>query len=415
MSRKIGLVKRNSLFLTKISFLNQKSYPYNSSNIQFHEATNSAKALCIVALRVYNHDMLTAEVIRKAPKVELHEHLDGSLRPETVLDLARKKGMVLPASTPEALAEWFSKGSDERSLTLYLKAFDITTALMQDRESLKRIAKEEIEDLASDGVVYAEIRFAPVLHTKEGMTMEEVVSAVLEGLNEGKMETGMEFGLILSAMRDQSPAISLKTAELAVAFSDRGVVGFDLAGDEAGNPAKKHIEAFSFIRAKNFSITIHAGEAFGLESIWQAIQICGAHRIGHGTRLTDDMSVEDGKIVKMGSLASFVKDKRIPLEMCLTSNVGTGAASSYSTHPFPLFFRNGFRVFLCTDNRLMSNTSLSKEFMIAVKEYNLTLNDLEKITLNAAKSAFIHYDKRLKIIYDIIKPGYKALREGLGL
>ncbi len=359
--------------------------------------------------------MLTAEVIKKAPKVELHEHLDGSLRPETILSLAEKKGIKLPADTPQELAQWFSKGSEERSLTLYLKAFDITTALMQDRESLKRIAKEEIEDLAADGVVYAEIRFAPVLHTREGMTMEQVVAAVLDGLNEGRMETGMEFGLILSAMRDQSPDVSLRTAELAVAFSDRGVVGFDLAGDESGNPAKRHLKAFEFIRAQNFSITIHAGEAFGLESIWQAIQICGAHRIGHGTRLTDDMSVENGRIVRMGSLAGFVKDKRIPLEMCITSNIGTGAADNYNTHPFPIFFRNGFRVFLCTDNRLMSNTTLTNEMAIAAREYGLNLNDLEKITLNAAKSAFIHYDKRLRIIYDIIKPGYKALREELGL
>ncbi len=359
--------------------------------------------------------MLDEKIIRKAPKVELHEHLDGSLRPETVIALAEKKGMSLPCFTPEEIAAWFSKGSDEKSLSLYLKSFEVTTALMQDRDSLKRIAREEIEDLAADGVVYAEIRFAPVLHTKEGLSMEDVVSSVIEGLQEGRKSTGVEFGLILSAMRDQSAEISLKTAELAVAFSDRGVVGFDLAGDESGNPAKKHIKAFEFIRAQNFNITIHAGEAFGLESIWQAIQICGAHRIGHGTRLTDDMTIENGKIRKMGTLAHFVLDKRIPLEMCLTSNVGTGAAESYETHPFPLFFRNNFRVFLSTDNRLMSNTSLTKEFYIAAEKYSLDIHDIEKITLNAMKSAFIHHEKRLRLIYDVIKKGYAELREEYGL
>ena len=362
-------------------------------------------------------------MIRKAPKVELHEHLDGSLRPETIIDLAGRSGFPLPAETPDELAAWFARGSEEKSLALYLKAFDITTALMQDQESLRRIAREEIEDLAreeiedlaADGVVYAEIRFAPVLHTKKGLSMEDAVTAVLEGLQEGRKETGVEYGLILSAMRDQSPEVSLKTAELAVAFSERGVVGFDLAGDESGNPPKKHIKAFEFIRAQNFSITIHAGEAFGLESIWQAIQICGAHRIGHGTRLTDDMVIDGGRIVRMGSLAHFVEDKRIPIEMCLTSNVGTGAVRSYAEHPFPIFYRNHFRVFLCTDNRLMSGTSLTDEMTAACREYGLGIHDLEKITINAMKSAFIHHDRRLKLIYGVIKEGYRKLRDEYGL
>ena len=366
-------------------------------------------------MAVYNHYMLSEEIIRKAPKVELHEHLDGSLRPETIIELGRAQGIPLPADNPEDLAAWFAKGTEEKSLSLYLKAFSVTTALMQDKDSLRRIAREEIEDLASDGVVYAEIRFAPVLHTKQGLTMSEVVEAVLEGIQEGKRETGIEAGVILSAMRDQDPEISLRTAELAVAFAERGVVGFDLAGDESGHPAKKHIKAFEFIRAQNFNITIHAGEAFGLESIWQAIQICGAQRIGHGTRLTDDMKIEDGKIVKMGSLAHFVLDKRIPLEMCLTSNIGTGAVKSYEDHPFPIFYGSSFRVFLSTDNRLMSGTSLTKEFMIASRHYNLGIHDMEKITLNAMKSAFIHHEKRLKLIYDVIKKGYADLRAEYGL
>ena len=359
--------------------------------------------------------MLSEELIRKIPKVELHEHLDGGLRPETIIETAEKKGLPLPSHDRNELALWFRRGAMQKSLPLYLETFDVTVSVMQDRESLRRIAREEIEDLAKENIIYAEIRFSPILHTAGGLTMEEVVSAVLEGLQEGRKETGGEFGLILSAMRHQSPETSEAIASLAAAFSSRGVVGFDLAGDEAGNPPKRHIRAFELIRTHNFNITLHAGEAFGLESIWQAIQICGAHRIGHGTRLTEDMAIEDGRIVKMGSLAHYIMDKRIPIEMCLTSNIDTGAVESYSTHPFPLFFRSGFRVCLCTDNRLMSGTSLTKEMAIAVNEYGLDIRDLEKITTNAMKSAFIHHDKRLELIYGKIKPEYAAIRKEYGL
>ena len=357
--------------------------------------------------------MIAYELIRRLPKVELHEHLDGSVRPETIISLAAKRGIDLPETDPERLAAWFRAGSERRSLSLYLESFSVTTSIMQDEEALRRIAREEIEDLAADGVVYAEIRFAPSLHTRQGLTMDRVVRAVLDGMAEGRKKTGTEYGLILCAMRHESPEMSLKVAELATAYADRGVVGFDLAGDEAGHPAKDHIEAFQYIRRKNFNITIHAGEAFGTESIWQAIQICGAHRIGHGTRLLDDMITEDGRIVKMGSLAHFVLDKRIPLEMCLTSNVGTGAAESYEKHPFPLFFRSSFRVFLCTDNRLMSGTSLSKELAIASEYYDLDIADIEKLTINAAKSAFCHHEKKLSLIYDTIKRRYAQIRAGL--
>ena len=359
--------------------------------------------------------MLTINEIKALPKVELHEHLDGSLRPSTIITLAKERDIVLPAYDEEKLGAWFRAGSERKSLSLYLESFNITTAVLQDREALARAAEEEIEDLAEDGVVYAEIRFAPSLHTRKGLSMDEVVRSVLDGLQRGKRKTGVEFGLILCAMRNESPEISLKVAELGAAYSDRGVVGFDLAGDEKGNPAKAHIKAFEYIRRKNFNITIHAGEAFGTESIWQAIQICGAHRIGHGTRLIDDMLTENGRIKKMGSLANFVLDKRIPLEMCLTSNIGTGAAESYDTHPFPLFFKEKFRVFLCTDNRLMSGTTLSKELAIAAEHYDLAIDDIEKITINAAKSAFCHHGKKLSIIYDIIKKGYKEKREAWGL
>ena len=245
--------------------------------------------------------------------------------------------------------------------------------------------------------------------------MEAVVSAVLEGLEEGRHKTGMEYGLILCALRNQSPELSLEVAKLAVAFRARKVVGFDLAGDESGNPPKKHLGAFQYIRNQNFNITIHAGEGFGLESIWQAIQVCGGHRIGHGTRLIEDMLINGLKIEKMGSLAHFIQDRRIPMEMCLTSNVGTGAAADYASHPFIVFFRNNFRVFLCADNRLMSETNMTREMEIATEQYGLTIRDLEKITVNAMKSAFLHHTEKIRIIFDVIKRGYADIRKEFGL
>ena len=279
---------------------------------------------------------------------------------------------------------------------------------MQTASALTRVAREALYQLKDDGVVYAEIRFAPILHQERGLTLEEIVSAVLSGLGEGRKETGVEFGLILCAMRHQSGDISMEMAELAVSFRTRGVVGFDIAGDEFGHPPKRHLDAFQYIRSKNFNITIHAGEAFGVESIWQAIQICGAHRIGHATRLTENLAYHGNVIEHMGTLAQFIRDRRIPLEICLSSNIQTGAASSIKAHPFGLYYSNSFRVMLCTDNTLMSDTSLTKEMTLAVEAFDLELKDLEKLTINAMKSAFLHYDERLRLIYDVIKPGYKA-------
>lgn len=359
--------------------------------------------------------MVTKQIIQRIPKVELHDHLDGGLRPETVVELAREYDVELPAKSPDEIAAWFRRGAEQRSLPLYLETFAVTNALMQRREALERIAHEAVLDLAREHVVYVEIRFAPFLHQEKGMNLEDIVSSVLRGLETGRQETGTHYGLILCAMRNQDPARSLAIAELAVAFRDRGVVGFDIAGDESGHPPKRHLEAFQYIRNRNFNITIHAGEAFGTESIWQAIQICGAHRIGHGTRLTDDMSIRGTRIEKMGSLAHFIRDRRIPLEMCLSSNIGTGAAPNFDAHPFNIFFRNGFRVFLCTDNRLMSGTTLTREFEIAANHYNLTFHDLEKITLNAMKSSFIHHDEKIRIIYDTIKRGYADIRSEFGV
>ena len=353
--------------------------------------------------------MVTEEMIKRLPKVELHHHLDGGVRPETIVELADKYKVELPEKNAAKLADWFHRGADRKNLGLYLEGFATVLSVMQTEEALERAARETIEDLAKDNVAYVEIRFAPVLHLQGELNLEKVVQSVLRGLEAGREATGVQFGLILCAMRDQT--VSLETAELAVAFREKGVVGFDLAGDEYGHPPKKHLDAFEFIRRMNFNITIHAGEAFGMESIWQAIQYCGAHRIGHATRLLEDMSIEGTRIEKMGSLAHFIRDKRIPMEMCLSSNIHTGAAASLDEHPFPIYYRNDFRVVLCTDNPLMSNTTLGRELLLAVNHYNLDLRDLEKITINAMKSAFIHYDERIRIIYDVLKPGFARVRE----
>jgi adenosine deaminase len=353
------------------------------------------------------------QVLGSLPKVVLHEHLDGVLRPSTVIDLAKGiKYTLLPSEDPEALGEWFHRGANQGSLPEYLKGFTHTIAVMQTEEALERVAYEQAQDLSLDGVIYFETRFAPIFHTQKGLTPQQVVAAVLKGLERGKKDFGISSGLIICAMRNMDA--SLEMAELAVDFRNRGVVGFDLAGEEGGYPPKKHVEAFHYIQRQNFNITIHAGEGYGKESIWQAIQYCGAHRIGHGTRLIDDIAVADGKVVKLGDLAQYVLDKRIPLEICLLSNVHTGAARSLDEHPFRILFREKFRVTLNTDNRLMSNTSMSKEFAAAADAYGLSIDDFEKITINAMKSAFLPYDRRIDFIYSMIKPGYAKIRASLG-
>jgi len=352
-------------------------------------------------------------VLRSLPKVLLHEHLDGVLRPKTVIDLARSaKYAQLPTEDPEELARWFHQGANQGSLPKYLEGFAHTIAVMQTEEALERVAYEQAEDLSRDGVVYFETRFAPVFHTRKGLSHQQVVSAVLKGLERGRKDFGISSGLIICAMRNMD--VSLEMAELAVDFRERGVVGFDLAGEEGGYPPKKHVEAFHYIQRQNFNITIHAGEGFGKESIWQAIQYCGAHRIGHGTRLIDDIAIADGKAVKLGDLAQYVLDKRIPLEICLLSNVHTGAARSLSEHPFKILYQEKFRVTLNTDNRSMSDTTMSKEFEAAGDTFGLSLEDFERITINAMKSAFLPYDQRCDFIYSVIKPGYAkfaALRQ----
>jgi adenosine deaminase len=357
--------------------------------------------------------LTTEKVLRDLPKVLLHDHLDGGLRPETIIELAADQGYKkLPTKDPRTLAEWFHRGANKGNLVEYLQGFEHTCGVMQTKEALERTAYEMMEDMKNDGVCYVETRFAPVFHTKKGLYYEDSVNAVLKGLEKGKKDFGVGYGLIICGMRNMKNTVDF--AELAINFRNQGVVGFDLAGEEGGYPPKKHLDAFQAIQRANFNITIHAGEAFGKESIWQAIQWCGAHRIGHATHLMEDITFDkDGNVNSFGELANYMLDKRIPLEICLLSNVHTGAVDKIENHPFGTLFKEKFRVTINTDDRLMSDTTMSNEFLLAIKHFNLSLDDLEKITINSMKSAFIHYDERLEYIYDIIKPGYKKTREKL--
>ncbi|MCD0481850.1 adenosine deaminase [Streptacidiphilus sp. ASG 303] len=356
----------------------------------------------------------TADQIRRAPKVLLHDHLDGGLRPRTIVELAAACGYEgLPTTDPDKLGLWFREAADSGSLERYLETFAHTCAVMQTREALVRVAADCAEDLAADGVVYAEVRYAPEQHLEAGLTLEEVVEAVNEGFRLGERrarENGhrIRVGALLTAMRHA--ARSLEIAELANAYRDRGVAGFDIAGAEAGHPPTRHLDAFEYLKRESNHFTIHAGEAFGLPSIWQALQWCGADRLGHGVRIIDDITTGPAGEVRLGRLAAYVRDRRVPLEMCPTSNLQTGAASSYAEHPIGLLRRLHFRVTVNTDNRLMSGTSMSREFQHLVDAFGYTLDDLQWFTVNAMKSAFLPFDERLAMINDVIKPGYAELK-----
>lgn len=355
------------------------------------------------------------EEIILAPKVLLHDHLDGGLRPATVLELADDIGHQLPATEPDQLARWFSEAASSGSLERYLTTFEHTVGVMQTEQALHRVAAECAVDLATDGVVYAEVRFAPEQHLTRGLRLEQVVEAVLAGCADGAARAAeqgwpIRIGLLLTAMRHA--ARSMEIAELAVRYRDAGVVGFDIAGAEAGYPPTRHLDAFEYLKRENFHFTIHAGEAFGLPSIWQAIQWCGADRLGHGVRIVDDITFgEDGTAAgaRLGRLAAYVRDKRIPLELCPSSNLQTGVASSIAEHPIGLLHDLRFRVTVNTDNRLMSSTSMSREMALLVEAFGYGLNQLQWFTVNAMKSAFIPFDERLALINDVIKPGYAKL------
>ena len=358
--------------------------------------------------------MLTADVIHEAPKVLLHDHLDGGLRPPTVIDLASEFGYDgLPTTDADDLAAWFRRGADRKSLELYLETFAHTVGVLQDRDAIIRVAAECAEDLAADGVVYAEVRYAPELSTQRGLTLDEVVEANLEGFRIG-MERAAVAGrpitmkAIVTAMRQA--ARSVEVAECAVRWRDDGVVGFDIAGPEAGYRPTRHLDAFEYVRRENFHITIHAGESFGPPSIWEALQYCGAERLGHGVRIVDDIDVRSDGSVGLGRLAAFVRDRRVPLEMCPTSNVHTGAAPSIREHPIDLLRRLRYRVTVNTDNRLMSNVTLSSEFAALDEAFGIGLGEMEWLTTNAMKSAFAPFDERLRLINEVVKPGYARLR-----
>ncbi|TWP48245.1 adenosine deaminase [Lentzea tibetensis] len=355
---------------------------------------------------------LTSETIRSAPKVLLHDHLDGGLRPQTVIDLAEASG-YRGLSTTDAgeLGIWFRDNANSGSLVRYLEGFAHTCGVMQDEAALVRVAAEAVEDLALDGVVYAEVRYAPELFTERGLTLEQIVEAVQEGFRVGVdrvAQTGrrIRIGTLLCAMRQNEGW--LRIAELAVRYRDLGVVGFDIAGPEAGFPPTRGLDTFEYLRQQNAHFTIHAGEAFGLPSIWEAIQHCGAERLGHGVRIVDDIKVSGDGTVQLGRLASYVRDRRIPLEMCPTSNLQTGAATSIAEHPIGLLAKLRFRVTVNTDNRLMSYCTLSSEFERLVETFGYGWTDLQWFTVNAMKSAFIGFDERLSIINELIKPGYAS-------
>jgi len=352
--------------------------------------------------------MIAADTIRRAPKVLLHDHLDGGLRPTTVLELARDAGYDrLPTTDPDDLATFFTAGADRKSLELYLEGFDHTVAVLQTRDALSRVAAECAADLAADGVVYAEVRYAPELSTHAGLSLDDVVEAILAGFRQGGEAHGLQIGFIVTAMRQF--ARSVEVAELALRHRDAGVVGFDVAGPEAGFPPTRYLDAFQLIHQANFHVTIHAGEAFGLPSIWEALQWCGAERLGHGVRIVDDISRgEDGEI-RLGRLAGYVRDRRVPLEMCPTSNVHTGAVASFEQHPIDLLRRLRFRVTVNTDNRLMSGVTLSSEFEVLSRVFGFGLDEMQWLTLNAIKSAFAPFDERLRLINGVIKPGYANL------
>ncbi len=344
----------------------------------------------------------------------LHDHLDGGLRPGTILEIADEIGHELPpgADTPERLGAWFVEACDSGSLPRYLETFDHTVAVMQREQDVRRVARECVLDLAADGVVYAEVRYAPEQHLGGGLELQDVVDAVREGFAEGEAEARdagrpIVARQLVTAMRHQ--ARSREIAELMVANRDRGVVGFDIAGAEAGYPPTRHLDAFEYLQRENAHFTIHAGEAFGTPSIWQALQWCGADRLGHGVRIIDDITLDEDGRPHLGRLAAYVRDKRIPLEMCPTSNLQTGAAASIAEHPIGLLTRLRFRVTVNTDNRLMSGTSQGGELQKLVDAFGYGAADLRWFTVNAMKSAFLHFDQRLELIEGVIKPRYAEL------
>lgn len=335
---------------------------------------------------------LTREFVKSLPKAELHCHLDGSMRVETIMDIAKKEKIQLPSTDIKELRKILEVGMNCQSLEEYLRPFDITGQVLQTEEALRRATYELAEDAAEENIRYLEIRFAPLWHIKKRLSLTQVIEAVIQGARDAEKNFNIKIGIIICGIRHTTPADTLKVAELAVAYKNRGVVGFDLAGAEKDFPAKDHLEAFYLIINNNINTTAHAGEAYGTESIEQAIHYISANRIGHGTRLRED-----------GDLLNYVNDHRIPLEMCITSNVQTKAVKTFKDHPAKFYFEIGLRVTLNTDNRLISNVNLTDEYMIAIEKLNFTANDIKYIILNGFKSAFLPFNEKIKMIKEITK------------
>jgi adenosine deaminase len=354
---------------------------------------------------------LDPDLLRSLPKVSLHDHLDGGLRPQTVFEIAEEVGHPLPADSPEALGRWFAESADSGSLVRYLETFDHTVAVMQTAAQLRRVAREFVEDLAADGVVYGEARWAPEQHTKGGLSEAEAVEAVRDGLTEGMLvcrDRGQEVEVrqLVTSMRHLEP--STRIAELALAYRDQGVAGFDIAGAEDGFPPERWLPSFQLLKQHNMTYTIHAGEASGVESVWAAVQLCSANRIGHGVRIIEDVRFDADGRATLGEVAGYVRDQQIPLELCPSSNVQTGAVPSLDAHPFRVLDELGFRVTVNSDNQLMSGTTLSQELGVLVEHFGYDLTDLRRVTLNAAHSAFLPWDRRQALIDEVILPAYAA-------
>lgn len=335
---------------------------------------------------------LTHEFVHSLPKAELHCHLDGSMRVETILDLAKQNKVKLPKDNLEDLTNYLAVGMECKSLEEYLRPFDVTCSVLQTKEALVRATYELCEDCANENIWYLEIRFSPILHIEKNLTLTRVIDAVLEGKYKAEKQFNIKVGIIICGLRHTTPEVSLTLAELAVAYKNRGVVGFDLAGAEEGFPAKDHKESFYLIINNNINTTVHAGEGYGPESIHQAIHVISANRIGHGTRLRED-----------GDLLNYVNDHRIPLEMCITSNVQTKAVAKFEHHPVKFYFDLGLRVTINTDNRLISKTTLTDEYMLAVKKYKFDADELKYLILNGFKSAFLPLKEKIELIHRVTK------------
>lgn len=356
--------------------------------------------------------MLTAETIKGLPKVALHDHLDGGLRPATVIGQCAESGHELPTTDADALGRWFYDAADSGSLVRYLETFEHTVAAMQTAPHLTRVAREFVLDQAADGVVYAEARWAPEQHLSGGLTARQAVEAVRDGLAEGMRGaaaagTPIVARQLLTAMRHAEPTLDI--AQLAVDFRDDSVSGFDIAGAEDGFPPSRFAPSFDFLKRNNMFFTIHAGEAFGLASIWEAVQVCGADRLGHGVRIVEDIEIVEG-IARLGRLAAYVRDAQIPLEVAPSSNLQTGIAATMAEHPVELLKDLGFNVTINCDNRLMSATTMTREYALLVDTFGWDLDDIERTTVNAMRAAFLPHDQREAMVHEVIRPAYAAAR-----